>query len=299
VPFVLGASKQMQVSYGGRLYLGINDVMSGSGQAQITDSSSKYSVDITVTGASGASTATAQSATATVTTSASARNLAAETSSTPTTEQAHQLAQVSTLDAKLVGQAEQLINGMPRRVADASGGAGDMVNFMIVGPQQKMLDAMAAAGWLIVDRDKKQATVHALLSTLEKKTYTEMPMSELYLFGRSQDYGFARAEPIAVATTRNHLRMWKTDQTLNGQTVWVGAATHDIGLERDQRNNGITHKIDPEIDKEREFLGTSLNDTGLLVGLTHVLPKDPVQTAKTATGGSFFSDGRVLVLLLK
>jgi hypothetical protein len=83
-----------------------------------------------------------------------------------------------------------------------------------------------------------------------------------------------------------------------GSTLWVGAATHDIGFERDQRNNGMTHKIDPNVDAEREYVEKTLAATGLVAEFGYVLPDDPVREAKTATGGSFYSDGRVLVLKL-
>ena len=85
---------------------------------------------------------------------------------------------------------------------------------------------------------------------------------------------------------------------VDGRTLWVGAATHDVGFERDQRNNGITHKIDPNIDLERAYVEKTLTSTGLVEEITHVLPASPMQEAKTATGGSFHSNGQVLVLKL-
>jgi hypothetical protein len=123
-----------------------------------------------------------------------------------------------------------------------------------------------------------------------------MPMSVLYLFGRPQDYGFAHAEPLTVAATRHHLRIWKSPLTLDGQPVWVGAATHDIGFERDKRNNRITHKIDPDIDTERDYVGKSLSETGELSAIMRVLPRDALKEARTATGGTFHSSGEVLVM---
>lgn len=81
--------------------------------------------------------------------------------------------------------------------------------------------------------------------------------------------------------------------------MWCVAATHDIGFERDQRNNSVTHKIDPAIDGEREFVDNTLSSTGLVVARDHVTPPNPLTTAKTATGGEFHSDGRILVLVLK
>jgi len=83
---------------------------------------------------------------------------------------------------------------------------------------------------------------------LRDRTNTDgFSVGQLYLFGRPQDYGWAHAEPISVVRSRNHLRFESAFQ-INGETLWVGAATHDIGFERDERNNGVTHKIDPDID---------------------------------------------------
>ena len=218
-------------------------------------------------------------------------------------------AEITIVPAKAVATAQaatkplnvpaDIFDKIPRRVNDESGNEGDMVNFLIIGPEDQMKDVFQQGGWVLVDKTKQDAVLHAALSTLTNKTYTEMPMSELSLFGRSQDFGFARAEPVQVVQTRNHLRVWRAPFDLNGQTVWVGAATHDIGFEKDQRNGKVTHKIDPNVDLEREFVGSTLGDTGLVAASTYVLPKNPIQTAKTATGGSFHSDGRVLVMELR
>jgi hypothetical protein len=42
-----------------------------------------------------------------------------------------------------------------------------------------------------------------------------------------------------------------------------------------------------------------LSGTGLVAARSHVTPANPLTTAKTATGGEFHSDGRILVLELK
>jgi hypothetical protein len=99
--------------------------------------------------------------------------------------------------------------------------------------------------------------------------------------------------------SRNHLRAWKSPYQADGRPVWCVAATHDIGFERDQRNDGVTHKIDPAIDGEREYVNQTLSGTGLVIERAHVTPLTPLTEAKTATGGSFHSDGRILVLVLK
>ena len=161
-----------------------------------------------------------------------------------------------------------------------------------------MVQAFTTARWVQVDKSVGNTALNALMDSLEKKDYLTMPMSTLFLFGRSQDYGFAHGEPVKVAMSRNHLRVWKSPYEADGRPVWCVAATHDIGFERDQRNNGVTHKIDPAIDGEREYVNGTLSGTGLVAQRDHVTPSDPLTTAKTATGGEFHSDGRIVVLVL-
>jgi len=202
-------------------------------------------------------------------------------------------------ETRVPGITPQLLSQIPRRVSDPQGRPGDMVNVLIIGTQNQVVQAFTTAGWVQVDKSVEGSVLNALMSTVEKKDYLTMPMSTLYLFKRPQDYGFAHAEPVKVAMSRNHLRVWKSPYEVGGRPLWCVAATHDIGFEKDQRNNGITHKIDPAIDGEREYVNGTLSSTGLVVQRDHVTPADPLTTAKTATGGEFHSDGRILVLVLK
>jgi hypothetical protein len=192
-----------------------------------------------------------------------------------------------------------LLDKIPRRITDQQGDLGDMTNFILIGSEERLRHAFEQAGWVLVDRTKQEAVLHGILASVTKQAYVQMPMSELYLFDRPQDYGFALAEPFEVVFQRHHNRWWKSPYTVNGQTVWVGAGTHDIGLERDQRNNGITHKIDANVDNEREFVGQSLSATGMIAAKMYMTPSHPIGETKTATGGSFHSDGRVLVMELR
>ena len=198
----------------------------------------------------------------------------------------------------LPGIDNHLFSKIPRRVGDKEGNAGDMVNFLILGSEDAMQRVFTNAGWVKVDADVKATVLHGLIESLSKESYLTMPMSQLYLFGRPQDYGWAHAEPISVVRSRNHLRIWKAPFQINGETLWVGAATHDIGFERDERNNGVTHKIDPDIDLERDYVEKTLSSTGLVTEITHFLPEKPMKEAKTATGGTFHSNGQLLILKL-
>jgi LssY C-terminus len=196
------------------------------------------------------------------------------------------------------GIDNELFAKIPRRIGDKEGNPGDMVNFLILGDEEQMKQVFTSAGWVKVDADVQSTILAGALASFSKESYLTMPMSPLYLFGRHQDYGWAHAEPIAVVASRNHLRVWKAPFTVNGRMLWVGAATHDIGFERDQRNNGLTHKIDPNIDLERDYVEKTLSSTGYVAEVTHFTPTNPLTEAKTATGGSFHSNGQVLALKL-
>src|SRR5579864_1082220 len=196
------------------------------------------------------------------------------------------------------GLAEDL-NSVPRRVNDQFKNLGDMVNFVIVGPQQKLQAALRAAHWQLADQSTSVAVVSATIETYENKDYLRMPMSTLYLFNRPQDFGYEQAEAYSVVASRHHCRIWKAPFTWNGRTVWIGAGTHDIGFEKDQRNGKVTHKIDPAVDGERDHIGESLQQTGQVGNILYYLPDQPVKEAKNATGGTYHSDGRVLVMFLK
>ena len=257
--FLIGAQRDVLAPVSGRLALGLN-------QTNTDTADGSYSVHVEVYSAEAGSSATP-------------RVVAQQVPSLP-------------------GIDNSLFTKIPRRIGDKDGNPGDMVNFLILGSEAGMQRVFTTAGWVKVDADVKNTVLHGILGSLSKEAYLTMPMSQLYLFGRPQDYGWAHAEPISVVASRNHLRVWKAPFTVNGETAWVGAATHDIGFERDQRNNGITHKIDPNIDAERDYVEKTLSSTGLVAQITHFLPDNPMKEAKTATGGTFHSNGQLLILKL-
>ncbi|HXW62701.1 MAG TPA: LssY C-terminal domain-containing protein [Candidatus Acidoferrales bacterium] len=259
-PFLIGESLDFEAPVANRLFLGINQSLKDAESAQ-----GSFHVTIEVVSA-GLATATVVG---------------------------------GPPEAPIAAITPSLLDKIPRRVSDQQGHPGDMVNILILGTEDQVVAVFKAAGWVRVDSSVQEAALAGLVDSLEKKDYLTMPMSKLYLFDREQDYGFAHAEPVRVVMSRNHLRVWKSPYTAGGQTLWCVAATHDIGFERDQRNNSITHKIDPAIDGEREFVNNTLSSTGLVVTRDHVTPPKPLTEAKTATGGEFHSDGRILVLVLK
>jgi hypothetical protein len=202
------------------------------------------------------------------------------------------------LEGKRLSVPEMLAN-LPRQVTSKPGTRGDMVNLLIVGTKQQVADAFNAAGWVQADKSTEDAIVHAIEETMNHTAYSEMPMSQLYLFGRPQDFGFVEGMPIQIVTERNHFRLWRAPWLDSaGRTVWAGAGTHDVGIEKDSAGQ-LTHRIDPDVDREREYILETLQGAGKVASSEYFAPKNPVQQALTATGDVYRSDGRILVIYLK
>jgi len=292
-PFLVGAKFQFRVRVPGRLFLGFNGTSSDTAQGNF-HATIEISGELSPAGSKTSSSAAGDTAGGGSAVDFSGASTPASATSPGSAAATAQPANPEA--AKLL--PKDLFSQIPRRITDKDGNVGDMINFLLIGTEDQVKSAFQAAGWVQVDRDIKDAIMQGLVASLTKQAYLTMPMSQLYLFGRPQDYGFAHAEPLKVVTTRHHLRVWKSTQTVSGQPLWVGAATHDMGLEKDQRNGKLTHHIDPNVDDERDFVTRSLTESGNVSQHASVLPPNPVQNAKTATGGGFHSNGEVVVFWL-
>lgn len=192
-----------------------------------------------------------------------------------------------------------VLDSIPLRVSGRSGEPGDRTNFILIGSNTVMQAMLKAAGWVQVDSSKKTALVESVRDSISKEAYVSLPMSELRLFGRPQDFGYAQGDPIRVVASRHHFRLWRAPFQVGGQDVWVGAGTHDIGFDRNRHDELLTHKIDPDVDGERDYIRDSLTQTGMVLESVYLTPSNPVLRARTATGEEFYSDGRTLLLYLK
>jgi hypothetical protein len=99
---------------------------------------------------------------------------------------------------------------------------------------------------------------------------------------------------------RNHMRLWLAPVTFDGQPVWVGQISRDIGV-RLTRRTITTHKIDPAVDETRWYL---LQDLFFSDGLSRfgfvggVGPSRPDQARTNYTGDPYVTDGRRAIFWL-
>ena len=186
-----------------------------------------------------------------------------------------------------------MMDYLPPRVFSGEGREGDMLNLVFVAEQEDLQDAFERAGWVKTDKWKLAFVWHLMRHGTSDM---RLPMARFYLFGRVQDYSYALPDPKAVVSRRHHLRIWKTDFTQDGTPIWAGAATHDVAIEVAKRGRLINHRIDPEVDAERDFIGANLTDTSSVSRQEYLHGADPVFQAQTASGEGYHSDSRILLL---
>jgi hypothetical protein len=190
-------------------------------------------------------------------------------------------------------ELDQMMDYLPPRVFNREGREGDMLNLVFVAQEADLQDAFEHASWVQTDKWRPALVWHFLR---HRTHYARLPMARFYLFGRVQDYSYALPDPAAVVSRRHHIRIWKTDYALDGIPLWLGAATHDVAIEIAKRGRLINHRIDPEVDAERDFIGVNLTEASSVTGQKYLHGVAPVFEAQTSSGGAYHSDSRILLL---
>jgi LssY C-terminus len=186
-----------------------------------------------------------------------------------------------------------MMDNLAPRVLDGEGRERDMVNLVFIAQDNDLQAAFKRAGWVKTDAWKLVMAWHLLTKRTHDAT---LPMARFYMYGRVQDYSYALPEPGAIVSRRHHLRIWKTDDTVDGTPIWAGAATHDVAIEYGKRGRLINHTIDPNVDDERDFIGTNLTDATLVRHEEYLHGVSPVSEVQTLSGADYHSDGRILLL---
>jgi hypothetical protein len=195
-----------------------------------------------------------------------------------------------------VSELREMINFLPPRTVNGQGREGDMLNLIFIAKKDDLEGAFERAGWVKTEKSKPAIFWHLLW---QRQHYAKLPMATLYVFGRAQTYSFALPDPASIVTRRHHLRIWRTDYETDGVPIWVGAATHDVAIQIEIKKLRIVHRIDPQVDAERDFIAGNLADnTRLVTHEEYFHCIDPVFKGHTATGGTYYSDSRLLLLQL-
>lgn len=175
---------------------------------------------------------------------------------------------------------------------------GDPLNIALIGTEDAVVSAMHAAGWSPADAITLKSSLRIVSATLRDKPYADAPVSDLFLFGRKQDFAFERMVGDSP-DRRHHVRFWRSpidDQ--HHQPLWLGAATFDtrVGLSHD--TGQVTHHVGPDVDAERDLIIANLHAAGALKEEFWVANFQAKRTGKNGGGDPWRTDGRLAVAVL-
>jgi hypothetical protein len=206
---------------------------------------------------------------------------------------------------------------LPLYCVTPDGFASDPLNIGVIGTRRELITAMESSGWHVADRHTFKNVARLVFSVAFDHPYPNAPVSSLYLFGRKQDIAFEIPVP-GSSSERHHVRFWATTyddkkifsiKTIHWQNrkrhvfgddlLWVGAASLDIGLTFIRHNLQVSHMIDPDTNKEREYIVDQLKQAKLVSKTNSVKLDNPYRLANRVLRGSLHTDGKMKIVSLR
>lgn len=147
------------------------------------------------------------------------------------------------------------------RTKTADGLLGDPVNLAFDGSEKDIHAAMVNAGWTLADPVTLRSSWRIIVSALLRSSYPKAPISDLFLFGQPQTFAYQQ-EVKGSANRRHHVRFWRVPdgwKLPGGHSVqWLAAGTYDRSVGFSMFTFQVTHKIDEDIDVERDYIVNTL-----------------------------------------
>ncbi len=194
-------------------------------------------------------------------------------------------------------ELSRIVAVMPYRTqVPVSGRSSDLTNVLFIGSHDQIVTAFEAAGWTQPDAPSLRDRVNWIRAVAELRGDHAAPMSLLLLNGAEPDLSWQKG--LNDVSKRHHIRMWKAAGTWHGREMWIGAATRDIDFAYWRPGSRLSHKIEEDIDQERDKVAYDLafSSCGNPVDWTDRV--DFPRFAHNATGDPIVTDGRMVVIEL-
>src|ERR1700691_319074 len=192
---------------------------------------------------------------------------------------------------------QRLVASLPARTyTTAPERPSDLTNVMIAGTRDQLADAFAAAGWSAPRPLTFGRRVRWLRAVGLRRGFDSAPMSSLLLNGEPADMSLEKG--LNDVSKRHHIRLWKQEGAWNGQDVWIGAATRDVDFGYLRPGKPLTHKIAPDVDRERDKVAYDLAFTGCTDMLEWAGRTNVPRVTENGTGDAMTTDTRLAVVEL-
>jgi hypothetical protein len=167
----------------------------------------------------------------------------------------------------LTSDMQSLLQHTPAEISHPDGSlTADIINIALIGSERRLREAFKAAGWSTADPLTPMTFARSYAAAAAMRSYAAAPVSPLHFGGRLPDAVYQKS--LNSMAKRHHIRLWRID-TPEGP-VWLGAATHDIAVAFEWKGMNLTHRIDPNIDVERERTLYDLKEAGCIAAATAV-----------------------------
>ena len=187
------------------------------------------------------------------------------------------------------------------RTRTSDGILGDPVNIGVRGSEAQLHAAMQAAGWTRADDITARSIWRIIISTVRRRSYLHAPVSPLFLFGRQQDFAYQQ-EVGGNPKQRHHVRFWHCPKgwLLPGgyRVDWLAAGSYDKSVGLSLFTFQITHKVDENIDIERDYITSSVLDHNVQARVAVLKDFSTGYHSRNGGGDTIITDGDLPILEL-
>ena len=188
------------------------------------------------------------------------------------------------------------------RSRTSDGLLGDPINLAFYGDKESITDLFLSAGWTEAEPLSLSSSIHMIIASVFGHSYPSAPVSSLFLFGQRQALAFEK-EINNNPRRRHHVRIWRTPQNWylpgGAQADWLGAATYDKKVGLSIFTGQVTHKINSDIDDERDFVLSTFKQTNCSFSITVIEHFTTSFHGRNGGGDEIFTDGALPFISLK
>ena len=134
-------------------------------------------------------------------------------------------------------------------------------------------------GWAKAEQRSARSFSREYAAFSSMSGYRTAPVSRLYYRGMLPDLVFQKS--LNTVTKRDHIRIWHYGD-IDGEDVWLGAATHDSGITFRATAFQFSHRIDPALDVERATVVNDLAFAGCSAPARSLMTRRRFRPAKMA-----------------
>lgn len=173
----------------------------------------------------------------------------------------------------------------------------DMTNLLFIGSREDLTAAFEAAGWTAPDSASLRTNIRRIRAVADGRGDTTAPMSMLLIEDTKPDMSWQKG--FNDVSKRHHIRIWKQPETWHGRETWIAAATRDVDFAYLRPGRAMTHKIDENIDEERDKVVNDLVFTTCVDLVDWSERMDVPTLTRNATGDPMRTDTRLAIVGLR